>query len=93
LRNAVECAVNICQNERIGPEHLAACLTVPQPTAEPAGVVKPVAPAGNPTGRKTSVLPHASPEELCHLILAQDVRTVVRGAIEEEYYQCLTWKK
>ena len=44
-------------------------------------------------GRKTLVLPHASVEELCHLILAEEVRTVVCGAIEEEYCQYLTWKK
>lgn len=50
-------------------------------------------PAGDATGRKTLVLPRASAEELCHLILAEEVRTVVCGAIEEEYYQYLTWKK
>lgn len=48
---------------------------------------------GHSTDRKTLVLPHASSEELCHFILTQDVRTVVCGAIEEEYYQYLTWKK
>jgi len=48
---------------------------------------------GRSRDRKTLVLPHASSEELCHFILAQDVQTVVCGAIEEEYYQYLTWKK
>ena len=43
--------------------------------------------------RKILILPQASAEELCHLILAEEVRTVVCGAIEEEYYQYLTWKK
>jgi hypothetical protein len=42
---------------------------------------------------KTVVLPQASPEELCHMILAQDVEAVVCGGIEDEYYQYLTWKK
>ena len=50
-------------------------------------------PAGDATGRKTLVLPHGSAEELCHLILAEEVQTVVCGAIEEEYCQYLTWKK
>jgi len=50
-------------------------------------------PTGEAAGRKTLVLPRASAEELCHLILAEEVRTVVCGAIEEEYYQYLTWKK
>jgi hypothetical protein len=49
--------------------------------------------AGEAGGQKTLVLPRASAEELCHLILAEEVRTVVCGAIEEEYYQYLTWKK
>jgi len=48
---------------------------------------------GRPGDRRTLVLPHASSEELCHLILAQEVQTVVCGAIEEEYYQYLTWKR
>lgn len=50
-------------------------------------------PAGDAGGRKTLVLPHASAEELCHLILTEEVQTVICGAIEEEYYQYLTWKK
>jgi len=49
--------------------------------------------AGDAARRKTLILPHASAEELCHLILAEEVRTVVCGAIEEEYYQYLKWKK
>jgi hypothetical protein len=49
--------------------------------------------SGAAAARKTLVLPRASAEELCHLILAEEVRTVICGAIEEEYYQYLTWKK
>ena len=50
-------------------------------------------PDGELQGEKTIVLPHSSPEELCHLILAEGVDEVVTGGIEEEYYQYLTWKK
>jgi len=48
---------------------------------------------GNLRDQKTMVLPHASPEDLCHLILAEGVGVVVCGGIEEEYYQYLIWKK
>ncbi len=50
-------------------------------------------PGGRILGSKTLVLPHASAEDLCHLILTEDVDTVVCGGIEDEYYQYLTWKK
>jgi hypothetical protein len=39
------------------------------------------------------VLPQASPEKLCHMILTEDVKTVICGGIEEEYHQYLTWKR
>jgi predicted Fe-Mo cluster-binding NifX family protein len=42
---------------------------------------------------RTVVLPHASAEELCHLILAEEIEVVICGAIEEEFHQYLTWKK
>jgi hypothetical protein len=42
---------------------------------------------------RTLVLPQASPEKLCHMILTEDVRTVICGGIEEEYHQYLTWKR
>jgi predicted Fe-Mo cluster-binding NifX family protein len=42
---------------------------------------------------RTIVLPHASCDALCHLILAERVGVVICGGIEEEYYQYLTWKK
>jgi hypothetical protein len=41
----------------------------------------------------TVVLPRASAEELCHMILSADIQTVICGGIEEEYYQYLTWKR
>lgn len=42
---------------------------------------------------KTVVLPQASAEKLCHMILTEDVQTVICGGIEEEFYQYLTWKR
>jgi predicted Fe-Mo cluster-binding NifX family protein len=42
---------------------------------------------------KTVVLPTASPEDLCHMILTEGITTVICGGIEEEYFQYLTWKK
>jgi len=38
------------------------------------------------------VLPHASAEEMCNLILAEKVDTVICGGIAEEHYQYLLWK-
>lgn len=42
---------------------------------------------------RTVILPQASSEKLCHLILTENIHTVICCAIEEEYYQFLTWKK
>ena len=42
---------------------------------------------------KTVILPHSSPEDLCQMILSEEVETVICGGIEEEFYQYLTWKK
>ena len=47
---------------------------------------------GRPTEKKTVVLPRASAEQLCHLILMEKISTVVCGGIEDEYYQYLKWK-
>jgi predicted Fe-Mo cluster-binding NifX family protein len=51
----------------------------------------------NPDGsigqRKSVVLPTVSAEDLCHMILIEAITVVICGAIEEEYYQYLTWKK
>lgn len=43
--------------------------------------------------KRTFVLSHASAEDLCHLILTEQVGALICGGIEEEYYQYLTWKK
>jgi predicted Fe-Mo cluster-binding NifX family protein len=42
---------------------------------------------------KLVVLPQVSAEKLCHLILTEGVKTVICCAIEEEYFQYLTWKR
>jgi len=42
---------------------------------------------------RTIVLAQASAEKLCHLILVENIQTVICGAIEDEYYQFLKWKK
>ena len=43
--------------------------------------------------QKTVVLPRASADQLCHLIITEGVRTVICSAIEDDYYQYLRWKK
>jgi predicted Fe-Mo cluster-binding NifX family protein len=48
---------------------------------------------GTVADERTMVLPQASVEKLCHMILTEDVGVVVCGGIEEEYYQYLTWKR
>ncbi|MGC8719518.1 MAG: NifB/NifX family molybdenum-iron cluster-binding protein [Thermodesulforhabdaceae bacterium] len=39
------------------------------------------------------VLPQGSADELCHFIVKEGVDVVICGAIEEEYFQYLLWKK
>jgi predicted Fe-Mo cluster-binding NifX family protein len=48
---------------------------------------------GEKTDEKMVVLPQASGEQLCHLILTEGVQLVICGGIEEEYYQYITWKR
>ncbi|MCP3921481.1 MAG: hypothetical protein GY714_02735 [Desulfobacterales bacterium] len=43
--------------------------------------------------KKNVVLPRSSPEDLCHRILAENISVLICGAIEDEYYQFLKWKK
>lgn len=47
---------------------------------------------GKVRGKSVVVLPQASAETLCHMILTENIQVVVCGGIEEEYYQYLTWK-
>ena len=42
---------------------------------------------------KTIVLAHASPEDLCQLILNEDIDVVICGGIEEQFFEYLEWKK
>lgn len=39
------------------------------------------------------LLPHPSAEGLCDLVLVRGVDVVICGAIEEEYYHYLRWKR
>ena len=48
---------------------------------------------GRPIEEKIVVLPRASAEQLCHLILTEKIDTVICGGIEDEYYKYLKWKK
>lgn len=41
---------------------------------------------------KTVVLPRASAEQLCHLVLVEKIQAVICGGIEDEYYKYLIWK-
>lgn len=47
---------------------------------------------GRSIEKRTVVLPRASAEQLCHLVLLEKIGTVVCGGIEDEYYQYLKWK-
>lgn len=42
---------------------------------------------------RTIVLSQASAEKLCQLILIENISILICGAIEDEYYQFLKWKK
>lgn len=41
---------------------------------------------------KEVVLPQASLDMLCQMILTEGIQVVICGGIEEEYYQYLKWK-
>ncbi|WP_208022664.1 NifB/NifX family molybdenum-iron cluster-binding protein [Desulfonema ishimotonii] len=49
--------------------------------------------AGEGREEKIVVMPQASAEQLCHLVLTEGIGVVICGGIEEEYYQYLTWKR
>ena len=48
---------------------------------------------GKVQGKKVVVLPKASAETICHMVLTESIQVVICGGIEEEYYQYLTWKR
>ncbi|MBI9083763.1 MAG: hypothetical protein JEZ11_09200 [Desulfobacterales bacterium] len=50
-------------------------------------------PEGRVVNERTMVLPSASQEDLCHLILAESVDAVICSGIEDEYYQYMKWKR
>ena len=43
--------------------------------------------------KRMMVLPRASADQLCHLIITEDIQTVICSGIEDDYYQYLTWKR
>lgn len=46
------------------------------------------------TGKpRTILMAGPSPEEICSLILKEDIDTVICGGIEERHYKYLAWKK
>jgi len=49
--------------------------------------------AGELVEERTVVLPQASAEGLCQLLISENAHTLVCGAIEQEYYDYLTWKR
>ena len=42
---------------------------------------------------RTVLLPHPSAEEVCGLILKENISLVICGGIEESHYKYLSWKK
>ncbi|MBU0728750.1 MAG: hypothetical protein KKE17_09160 [Proteobacteria bacterium] len=48
---------------------------------------------GVPPTSRTILLPGPSSDELCSLILKENITLVVCGGIEERHYQYLCWKK
>ncbi|MCK5541906.1 MAG: hypothetical protein KAI40_04380 [Desulfobacterales bacterium] len=43
--------------------------------------------------KKTIVLPRSSADDLCYLLLSEKINTLICGAIEDEFFQFLKWKK
>ncbi len=56
-------------------------------------VVATISEDGDLLEERTIVLPQASSDELCRLVLAENVKVVICGGIEEEYHQYLGWKQ
>jgi predicted Fe-Mo cluster-binding NifX family protein len=42
---------------------------------------------------RTIIMSRPSAEELCNLIIKENITTVICGGIEERHYKFLTWKK
>ena len=43
--------------------------------------------------KRMVVLPRASADQLCHLIVTEGIGTVICSGIEDDYYQYLVWKR
>ncbi|WP_022663589.1 NifB/NifX family molybdenum-iron cluster-binding protein [Desulfospira joergensenii] len=43
--------------------------------------------------KRTIALPRPSADDLCHMLLSEKINTLICGAIEDEYFQFLKWKK
>ena len=43
--------------------------------------------------KRMVVLPRASADQLCHLVITEGVQTVICSGIEDDYYQYLIWKR
>lgn len=43
--------------------------------------------------KKIIVLPRSSADELCHILLSENISTLICCAIEDEYYEFLKWKE
>ncbi len=43
--------------------------------------------------KRMVVLPRASADQLCQLIITEGIQTVICSGIEDDYYQYLTWKR
>ena len=43
--------------------------------------------------KRMVVMPWASADQLCHLIITENIHTVICSGIEDDYYQYLTWKR
>lgn len=50
-------------------------------------------PKGAFVEERTVLLPQASADSLCHLILSEGAQVLVCGGIEQKYYDYLIWKK
>ncbi len=50
-------------------------------------------PEGSFVEERTVVLPQASADHLCQLILSEGAQVLVCGGIEQKYYEYLVWKK
>ena len=48
---------------------------------------------GAVTSRAEIIFARHSAEDLCEYVLAHNIGTVVAGAVEEEYYHYLRWKR